>query len=108
MTLLRTLALTASLALALAACAAPASQDPSREVQAAEQPAPPSTRAHRLRTGGPLPPQRVQDNSCAVDADCSAKQTCADTECRCVQDQCIAYREAIDPVIDPPPSTTVR
>jgi hypothetical protein len=117
MSLLRTLAI--AMSLALAACAAPASQDvassqardASADATAAQQattPAAPSTRVHRLRTGGPNPPQRVQDNSCKVDADCTTKSHCTDIECRCVRDQCIVPGEAIDPVIDPAPATSVR
>ena len=112
MTLLRTLALTASLALALAACAAPASQDPkgAQVTDAQVEPAPPSTRPIRhLRTGGRNPPQKI-DASCAVDADCTTKPHCVGEECRCVRNQCIVLREALDPVIDYPatPATSVR
>ncbi|MGO4551631.1 hypothetical protein AB4059_11070 [Lysobacter sp. 2RAF19] len=73
--------------MALAACAAPAAQDPSQQLP---------------------PPQRVADMTCKVDADCSAKPQCVGTQCRCVQDKCIAKREALDPVIDPAPATSVR
>ncbi|MCC8364078.1 hypothetical protein LK996_13450 [Lysobacter sp. A6] len=110
---LRALAMVAMLA--LAACVAPASQqgaqDSSTEAQVAqvETPATPSTRPvqHRLRTGGPNPPQRVPAH-CAVDADCAAKPQCADEQCRCVKDTCIVLRDAIDPSIDPAPATSVR
>jgi hypothetical protein len=91
MSLVRTLAI--AMSLALAACAAPASQDPST--------------SHRLRTGGPNPPQRVED-TCKVDADCADKPHCEGVDCRCVETQCIAPREAIDPSIDPAPATSVR
>ena len=106
--------------LALAACVAPASQQGAQseskaaaqsEAQAAQSamPAPPATKpaTHRLRTGGPNPPQRV-DAHCAVDADCTAKPQCIDEECRCVKNSCIVLREAIDPSIDPAPATSVR
>jgi hypothetical protein len=101
--------------LALAACVAPASQQgaqaESPESQAAQPatPASPATQpaTHRLRTGGPNPPQRV-DAHCAVDADCTAKPQCIDEACRCVKDSCIVLREAIDPSIDPAPATSVR
>ena len=94
MRLLRALAMVATLA--LAACAAPASQ------QGAQ-----SAPTHRLRTGGPNPPQRL-DAHCAVDADCTAKPQCVDEECRCVKNSCLVLREAIDPSIDPAPATSVR
>jgi len=113
----RALALVATLA--LAACVAPASQQgaqaesqsESPESQAAQpaMPASPATQpaTHRLRTGGPNPPQRV-DAHCAVDADCTAKPQCVDEDCRCVKNSCIVLREAIDPSIDPAPATSVR
>ena len=111
---LRALAMAATLA--LAACVAPASQqgaqsEPQSESQAAQTatPASPATQpaTHRLRTGGPNPPQRV-DAHCAVDADCTAKPQCVDEECRCVKNACIVLHEAIDPSIDPAPATSVR
>jgi hypothetical protein len=108
--LLRALAMVATLA--LAACVAPASQQGAQsESQAAQTatPASPATQpaTHRLRTGGPNPPQRV-DAHCAVDADCTAKPQCVDEECRCVKNSCLVLREAIDPSIDPAPATSVR
>jgi hypothetical protein len=88
----------------LAACAAPAAQDPAQPAAASTAP----RHVSMPRTGGPLPPQRVADMTCKVDADCDAKPKCVDTECRCVQDKCLAWREAVDPVIDPAPASSVR
>ena len=87
---------------ALAACTAPAAQD-------SAQPAAASTHVakYQVRTGGPQQAERV-DNTCKVDADCAAKPRCIGTDCRCVNDTCIAKREAIDPVIDPVPASSVR
>ncbi len=94
--------------MALAACAAPAAQDPSQQ----QAPAAASTAVPRHksmpRTGGPLPPQQRVEMSCKVDADCDAKPKCVGTQCRCVQDKCIARRDALDPVIDPAPASSVR
>ena len=115
---LRALATVATLA--LAACVAPASQQGAQSESQAEaqsgsqvaQPAMPASPAthpatHRLRTGGPNPPQRVED-TCKVDADCADKPHCEGVDCRCVETQCIAPREAIEPSIDPAPATSVR
>ncbi|MUV13875.1 hypothetical protein [Noviluteimonas gilva] len=95
--------------LVLAACAAPAAQDASQQQPpaAASTASPPPVSMPR-RTGGPLPPQRMVDNTCTVDADCSAKPQCIGTQCRCVQDKCLAKRDAVDPVIDPAPASSVR
>jgi hypothetical protein len=110
---LRALAIAATLV--VAACAAPASQQGAQASPAdpqAEQVAPPAPSStapttHRLRTGGPNPPQRVAAH-CAVDADCAAKPQCVDEDCRCVRNTCIVNSEPIDPSIDPAPSTSVR
>ncbi|KGQ19566.1 hypothetical protein LF41_2826 [Lysobacter dokdonensis DS-58] len=102
MNLLRMMAVVACLA--LAACAAPASQDQS------QAPVTASTTQHPVsirRTGGPNQPQRY-DNSCQVDADCNAKPQCIEAECRCARNACLARREAVDPVIDPAPASSVR
>jgi hypothetical protein len=116
--LLRAFAIAATLA--LAACAAPASQTGAQDASSEAQdrasseaqvasPASPATQpaTHRLRTGGPNPPQRIAAH-CAVDADCAAKPQCIDEDCRCVRDTCIVNSEALDPSIDPAPATTVR
>ena len=87
MNTLRALALIACVA--LAACTAPASQQP-------------QTR----RTGGNLPPEPA--NYCVVDEDCNAKPQCKDAECRCVRNTCIAKRDALNPSIDPAPASSVR
>ena len=81
-----------SLACALAACAG-----------AAQDAAVPTTKPH-VRKADPLPPERVEDDRCAVDADCAAKPACTDADCRCVQDRCIRSAPAIDPAIDPAPA----
>ena len=81
------------IALALSACVGAAPQEP-----VATKPAKP------LRTGGPLPPERVEDLRCKVDADCDAKRACAgDIECRCVQDKCVQSVRNPEPVVDPAP-----
>jgi hypothetical protein len=94
--------------LVLAACAAPAAQDPSHDQAPAAASTAPRAVSMPRRTGGPLPPQRYVDNSCKVDADCSAKPQCIGTDCRCVHDKCLAKRDAVDPVIDPAPASSVR
>ena len=80
------------LACSLAACAG-AAQDAST----------PTPKPH-VRKADPLPPERVEDNRCAVDADCATQRACADAECRCVQDRCVRNAPAIDPAIDPAPA----
>jgi hypothetical protein len=107
MSALRAIAMTTLCVLALTACAAPASQSASQQPVAAST-APPPRHIAMPPKGGPLPPQRVEDRACKVDADCTAKAHCAGTECRCVQDTCIAKRDAVDPVIDPAPASSVR
>ena len=89
------------LVMSLAACAGAAQQD------ATTQPAEPKA-LPPLRTGGPQPPQRAEDNSCKIDADCKTKRDCAEYECRCVQDKCIRLQPALDPAIDPAPPASVR
>jgi hypothetical protein len=105
MTVLRTLAIVACLA--LAACAAPAAQDPS-QAQVPDAASSVPRKVAMPRTGGPQPPQRLVDMSCKVDADCDAKPKCVQTDCRCVRDTCIVKRDAVDPVIDPAPASSVR
>jgi hypothetical protein len=87
--------LASCLAFSLAACAGAAQQDATTTV--------PKPKPY-IRKADPLPPDRVEDNRCTVDADCAAKRTCADVECRCVQDRCVQLAEPIDPVIDPAPA----
>jgi len=81
-------------ALALSACVGAAPQDP-----ATTKPSKP------LRTGGPLPPERVEDLRCKRDADCTTKRACAGdkVECRCVQDKCVQSVRDPEPVVDPVP-----
>lgn len=94
--------------LVLTACAAPAAQDASQQQAPAAASTAPRPVSMPRRTGGPLPPQRMVDNTCKVDADCSAKPQCIGTQCRCVRDTCLAKRDAVDPVIDPAPASSVR
>jgi hypothetical protein len=108
MKLLRALALMVACVIALAACAAPAAQDTAGQQLAAAATTPAPRHISMPRTGGPLPPQRADDRTCKVDADCAAKPHCAGTECRCVRDTCIAKRDAVDPVIDPAPASSIR
>jgi hypothetical protein len=85
--------------LALASCAGAAPQDGS---SGDTQP----RKVHMPPTGGPLPPERVEDLRCKVDADCKTKRHCAeaDAECRCVQDRCVRRGQGMEPVVDPAPT----
>lgn len=84
------------LACSLAACAGATQQDATTTD--------PKPKPYNIRKADPLPPERIEDNRCTVDADCTTKRACADTECRCVQDRCVQFAEPIDPVIDPVPA----
>ena len=86
------------LCIALAACAA-APQDTAGGN-------PPPRQRQMPPTGGPLPPERIEDLRCKVDADCASKRHCAGVDCRCVRERCVRIEPALDPVIDPPPSVT--
>jgi hypothetical protein len=105
MTTMRAL-LAISLALALAACANGASQNQAATNASAAPAATASVATpHPVRMppkGGPLPPEIYL--ACKVDADCTTRPHCKDTPCRCVEAKCIALREPVDPVIDPPPA----
>ena len=83
-------------ACSLAACAGAAQQQDASTTDPKPKP--------YIRKADPLPPERIEDNRCAVDADCATKPACADVECRCVQDRCIRSAPAIDPAIDPAPA----
>ncbi|UHQ20940.1 hypothetical protein LVB87_07340 [Lysobacter sp. KIS68-7] len=81
------------IAFALSACVGAAPQAP-----ASTKPTKP------LRTGGPLPPERVEDLRCKVQSDCKSKRACAgDVECRCVEDKCVQSVRNPEPVTDPVP-----
>ena len=83
------------LACSLAACAGAAQQEATTSD--------PTPKPY-VRKADPLPPTRVEDDRCAVDADCATKPACADADCRCVQDRCLRSAPAIDPAIDPAPA----
>ena len=83
------------LACSLAACAGAAQQEATTSD--------PTPKPY-VRKADPLPPTRVEDDRCAVDADCATKPACADADCRCVQERCVRSAPAIDPAIDPAPA----
>ena len=83
------------LACSLAACAGAAQQEATTTD--------PKPRPY-VRKADPLPPERMEDNRCAVDDDCATKPACADADCRCVQERCIRGAPAIDPAVDPVPA----
>ena len=106
MTRLRLL-LPLSVALVLAACAgtaAPAGGDqasePARKVRtpplAKPQPSVPAERVDRR-------------DACRVDADCKDAPQCRDADaCKCVDDQCLAAKQDIPPIVDPAPTVSVQ
>ena len=95
----------------LAACAGTAAPTGDAQAPAAQADAPRQVRTPPLAKPQPsVPAERVdRRDACRVDADCEDAPQCRDADaCKCVDDQCLAAKQDIPPIVDPAPTVSVQ